>query len=171
MPQLTIEELDFLYRYLTATFESAVFFSALDDEAEDGNRAKQARAKTQIETLLDKLDLLADHERPTIVCLCGSARFSKSFRDARLRETLGGRIVLTIASDCAIGNVEAVVDDFDSAKLRLDELHKRKIDLADEILVLNVGGYVGESTRGEIEYARANNKRIRFLEPEPQLAA
>ena len=46
----------------------------------------------------------------------------------------------------------------------LDELHKRKIDLADEILVLNVGGYIGESTRSEIEYAKAHNKTIRYLE-------
>ena len=49
-------------------------------------------------------------------------------------------------------------------KLGLDELHKRKIDLADEVLILNVGGYIGESTRSELEYAKAHNKVIRFLE-------
>jgi cell division protein FtsB len=51
-------------------------------------------------------------------------------------------------------------------KQRLDELHKRKIDLADEVLILNVGGYIGESTKSELEYARANGKTIRFLEPD-----
>src|SRR5262249_10186773 len=49
-------------------------------------------------------------------------------------------------------------------KQRLDELHKRKIDLADEVLVLNVGNYIGESTRSEIEYAQAHGKPIRYLE-------
>jgi cell division protein FtsB len=49
-------------------------------------------------------------------------------------------------------------------KEKLDELHKRKIDLADEIYVLNVNGYVGSSTRSEIEYAQKLNKPIRYLE-------
>jgi cell division protein FtsB len=49
-------------------------------------------------------------------------------------------------------------------KIALDELHKRKIDLADEVLVLNVGGYIGESTRSEIEYARKLGKPVRYLE-------
>jgi hypothetical protein len=53
-------------------------------------------------------------------------------------------------------------------KILLDELHKRKIDLADEILVLNVSGYIGESTRSEIDYALEHGKRIRWLEPEEQ---
>ncbi len=46
----------------------------------------------------------------------------------------------------------------------LDDMHKRKIDMADEIFVINVGGYIGESTRGEIEYAKATGKPVRFLE-------
>jgi cell division protein FtsB len=50
-------------------------------------------------------------------------------------------------------------------KLQLDELHKRKIDLADEVLILNVGGYIGESTRSELEYAQLLGKPVRFLEP------
>jgi len=52
----------------------------------------------------------------------------------------------------------------DSVKAKLDELHLRKIDLADEILVLNVGGYIGESTRNEIEYAKLIGRTIRYLE-------
>lgn len=49
-------------------------------------------------------------------------------------------------------------------KIALDELHKRKIDLADEVYVLNVGGYIGESTKSEIQYAKEIRKRIRYLE-------
>jgi hypothetical protein len=49
----------------------------------------------------------------------------------------------------------------------LDELHKRKIDLADEVFIINKGGYIGESTRSEIEYAKAHNKVITYLEPTP----
>ncbi len=46
---------------------------------------------------------------------------------------------------------------------RLDELHLRKIDLADEVFILNVGGYIGESTRKEIEYAQRQGKPIKYL--------
>jgi hypothetical protein len=53
----------------------------------------------------------------------------------------------------------------------LDELHKRKIDLADEVLILNVGGYIGDSTRSELEYARAKGKVIRWLEEDKAIAA
>ena len=97
---------------------------------------------------------------PRVVCLCGSTRFGDAFRAANLRETLAGRIVLTIGcdfkSDDALG-----LDAGD--KERLDELHLRKIDLSDEVLILNVGGYIGDSTRRELEYAKAAGKRVRFL--------
>jgi len=106
-------------------------------------------------------------DRPTIVCLCGSTRFGDAFREANLRETLAGNIVLSIGcnmkSDTEIfGHLPT--DKLDAIKARLDELHLRKIDLADEVLILNVGGYIGESTRRELEYARAHGKGIRFLE-------
>lgn len=57
-------------------------------------------------------------------------------------------------------------DELAELKGRLDELHLRKIDRADEVLILNVGGYIGESTRRELNYARANGKHVRFLEPD-----
>lgn len=86
----------------------------------------------------------------------------EAFREANLRETLAGRIVLTVGcdtkSDEMLGLNELV-------KAQLDELHFRKIDIADQILVLNVGGYIGESTRREIAYAMAFGKGIRYLEP------
>lgn len=98
---------------------------------------------------------------PQIVCLCGSGRFSKEFKDAESQETLLGKIVLTIGC-----NTKDVARDMDWSHVKpmLDELHLRKIDLADEILVLNVGGYIGDSTQKEIEYATKQGKRIRYLE-------
>ena len=106
-------------------------------------------------------------ERPTIVCLCGSTRFSKAFQDANLRETINGKIVLTIGCDLrsdteVFGHM--TIDEVTMIKNQLDELHLRKIDLADEVLILNVGGYIGESTARELAYARAHGKVIRFLE-------
>jgi len=104
---------------------------------------------------------------PAVVCLCGSTRFSEAFQRANLEETLAGRIVLTIGCDRRSDNdLFSTMSDEEKeqVKTRLDELHKRKIDLADEILVLNVGGYIGKSTRGEIDYAAEHDKRIRYLE-------
>lgn len=100
------------------------------------------------------------NHKPTIVCLCGSTRFEDAYIRAARDETLAGKIVLTVG---LFGHKEGL-DMSGPTKQMLDCLHLRKIDLADEILVLNVGGYVGESTRREIEYAMANGKRVRFLE-------
>jgi hypothetical protein len=104
---------------------------------------------------------------PTIVCLCGSTKFGETFREAQFQETMNGKIVLTIGC-----NMKSDADLFGhmaepakkAIKKMLDELHKRKIDLADEVLILNVNSYIGESTLGELEYAKAHGKRIRFLE-------
>jgi len=99
--------------------------------------------------------------RPTIVCLCGSTRFGATFDAASLRETLAGRIVLTVAcvsrSDDQLGLSAAT-------RAMLDALHRRKIDLADELLVVNPGGYIGASTAREIAYAQRAGKRVRYWE-------
>lgn len=102
---------------------------------------------------------------PTIVCLCGSTRFYEEFQRANFRETMAGRIVLSVgfyphAVSKAHGEDVGITAD---EKTRLDDLHKRKIDLADEILVLNVNNYIGDSTRSEIEYAQSTGKRVRWL--------
>lgn len=103
---------------------------------------------------------------PTIVCLCGSTRFSTAFREANLRETLENKIVLSIGIDTKSDADLLLAGDLTHAdKERLDALHLRKIYLADEILVLNKEQYVGESTRREIEYAKLLGKPIRWLEP------
>jgi hypothetical protein len=102
---------------------------------------------------------------PTIVCLCGSTRFGEAFRDANLRETVAGKIVVSIG--CDLRNDHDLWPDEatrERLKRELDELHLRKIDLADEVLILNVGGYIGESTARELAYARCHGKAVRFLE-------
>jgi hypothetical protein len=105
--------------------------------------------------------------RPKIVCLCGSTRFKDAFDEAAYQEAMAGRIVLSVGFFMhATGNRHGDhVGCTPDQKIQLDELHKRKIDLADEILVLNVGGYIGESTRSEINYAVAHGKPARYLEP------
>jgi len=104
-------------------------------------------------------------ERPTIVCLCGSTRFIDAFRSANLRETIAGKIVLSIGCDTKSDtDLIALGELTEEAKAALDELHKRKIDLADEVLILNVGGYVGKSTLSEIIYADRLKKPLRWLE-------
>jgi hypothetical protein len=100
--------------------------------------------------------------RPTIVCLCGSTRFMNAFREANLRETLSMRIVLSIGCDTKSDEMLGLPEE---VKEQLDQLHLQKINLADQILVLNVGGYVGPSTSAEICYARARGKLVRWLEP------
>lgn len=94
-------------------------------------------------------------------------RFLDAFDRAGLAETLAGRIVLSVGSHRQQdGEALAHLGPEERASVlrRLAELHRHKIDLADEVLVVNVGGYVGDSTRDEIEYARQQGKRIRWLE-------
>ena len=103
--------------------------------------------------------------RPAIVCLCGSTRFADEFNRQRIALTHAGQIVLSIE----IVTTQAPGDDPQHAdpwlKARLDTLHKCKIDLADYVLVLNVGQYIGPSTRTEIDYAIQIGKPVRYLEP------
>ena len=106
-------------------------------------------------------------KKPIVVCLCGSTRFWRAFQHASLVETMQGKIVLSIGAasgtdDEHFGNLPR--DEYDRIKTMLDELHLRKIDLADEVLILNVDQYIGESTARELAYARTLGKRVRFLE-------
>lgn len=103
---------------------------------------------------------------PKIVVLCGSTRFYDYFQRANYLETMAGNIVLSVgfyAHSAAVMHNEQTGCTIEQ-KIALDELHKRKIDLADEVLVLNVGGYIGDSTRSEIEYAQSLRMPIRYLE-------
>jgi len=120
----------------------------------------------------EKHDLERDFggPQPTITVLCGSTRFGEAFQEANLRLTVEGHIVLSIGCDLRSDHdlwSDMAEFEIENLKRRLDELHKRKIDLADEVLVLNVGGYIGDSTRSEIEYAEKLGRPVRYLEETP----
>jgi len=98
--------------------------------------------------------------RPDVVCLCGSTKFRDEFTTANFEETMAGRIVLSVGFFAHADSERHVLTD--AEKTRLDDLHKRKIDMADEILVINKDGYVGDSTRSEVLYARQTGKPVRW---------
>jgi len=96
-------------------------------------------------------------DRPEIVCICGSLRFVEEMRRANRDLSLTGVIVV------APGEATGVISDEQKAVLSV--LHLRKIDLADRVLVVNPGGYIGESTSREIAYARATGRPVSFTDP------
>lgn len=95
-----------------------------------------------------------------IITLCGSTKFKDEFIAEQKRLTLEGNIVISVGLFGHSGDDEVWTE---STKQMLDDMHKRKIDLADEIFVINPGGYIGASTRSEIEYASQTGKAIRYL--------
>ena len=103
-----------------------------------------------------------------VITLCGSTRFKDEFMEAQKRLTLEGNIVISVGLVGHSGDNE-VWENMDEGTLTrtkemLDDMHKRKIDMADEIYVINVGGYIGTSTKSEAEYAEATGKTVRYLE-------
>ena len=103
-----------------------------------------------------------------VVTLCGSTRFKEQFMEAQKRLTLEGNIVISVGLFGHAGDQE-VWDGMDEGTLSktkemLDDMHKRKIDMADEIYVINVGGYIGDSTRSEIQYAEEHGKTVRYYQ-------
>lgn len=103
-----------------------------------------------------------------IVTLCGSTKFKKEFLEIQKKLTLLGYIVISVGLFGHSGDNE-VWENMDEGTLTktksmLDDMHKRKIDLSDMIYVINVGGYIGKSTRSEIEYAKSTGKEVRYLE-------
>ncbi len=103
-----------------------------------------------------------------VITLCGSTRFKDEFMKAQKELTLKGNIVISVGLFGHSGDWE-VWENMDEGtitktKEMLDDMHKRKIDMADEIFVINVGGYIGSSTKSEIEYALKNGKKVNYLE-------
>ena len=103
-----------------------------------------------------------------VITLCGSTRFKTEFLEAQKNLTLAGNIVISVGLFGHSGDQE-VWENMDEGTLTktkemLDDMHKRKIDMADGIYVINVGGYIGDSTRSEIEYALAHGKTVEYLE-------
>ena len=107
-------------------------------------------------------------KRYNVITLCGSTRFRDEFTRINKELTLQGNVVISVGLFGHSGDSE-VWENMDEGtltktKIMLDDIHRQKIDMADEIFVINVGGYIGESTRGEIEYAKTHNKKITYLE-------
>ncbi|WP_432091549.1 hypothetical protein [Streptomyces sp. NRRL F-5630] len=120
------------------------------------------RSLTPEQRLSDAKELLG---LPRIVAICGSTRFMTEMNEADLRETAAGRIV--VKPGCDMKSPHALWSDpveAEALKARLDALHRAKIRLADEVLV--VGDYIGDSTRAEIAYARSLGKPVRFTHPQ-----
>ncbi len=103
-----------------------------------------------------------------VITLCGSTRFKDEFYEAQKRLTLEENIVISVGLFGHSGDSE-VWDGMDEGTLSktkemLDDMHKRKIDMADSIYVINVDGYIGDSTRSEIDYAINHGKSVKYLE-------
>lgn len=103
-----------------------------------------------------------------VVTLCGSTRFKDEFYKAQKELTLKGYIVISVGLYGHSGDQE-VWENMDEGTLTktkemLDDMHKRKIDMADEIFVINVNGYIGDSTKSEIKYAKEHGKIVNYLE-------
>ncbi|MBE5755414.1 MAG: hypothetical protein IJ310_05855 [Clostridia bacterium] len=96
-----------------------------------------------------------------VITLCGSTKFKDDFLREQKRLTLEGNIVISVGLFGHSGDNEVWTE---GTKEMLDEMHKRKIDMADEIFVINKDGYIGSSTRGEIEYAIETNKKVNYME-------
>ena len=96
-----------------------------------------------------------------VITLCGSTKFKEQYLEAQKRLTLEGNIVVSVGLFGHSGDAEVWTE---GTKAMLDDMHLRKIDMADEIFVINVGGYIGESTKREIQYALDRRKVVRFLE-------
>ena len=100
-----------------------------------------------------------------VITLCGSTRFKDEFLEAQKRLTLEGNIVISVGLFGHSGDEEVWTP---GTKEMLDDMHKRKIDMADGIYVINVGGYIGSSTRSEIEYAWEQGKSIEYMFDSPK---
>lgn len=96
-----------------------------------------------------------------VITLCGSTRFKEDFIEQQKRLTLDGYIVISVGLFGHSGDNEVWTE---GTKKMLDDMHKRKIDMADEIFVINKNGYVGESTGSEIDYAQKTGKKVNYLE-------
>ena len=96
-----------------------------------------------------------------VITLCGSTKFKDDFIREQKRLTLEGNIVISVGLFGHSGDDEVWTD---NVKEMLDDMHKRKIDMADEIFVINKGGYIGSSTKSEIEYATKIGKKVNYME-------
>lgn len=102
------------------------------------------------------------NKKYSVITLCGSTKFKDDFIAVQKQLTLEGKIVLSLGLFGHSGDNEIFND---GVKAMMDDMHRQRIDMSDEIFVINKGGYIGSSTKSEIEYATANGKKISYLEP------
>lgn len=106
--------------------------------------------------------------RPNVVCICGSMRFQFNMLEASVDESLAGNIVVLPLVNMKVPDARwDVPDEAEQIKRDLDRLHLAKIDMADEVLVVCPGGYVGDSTAREIAYAEERGKHVRYRGGDP----
>ena len=97
-----------------------------------------------------------------VITLCGSTKFKDDFIEQQKKLTLQENIVISVGLFGHSGDSEA----FDKkTKEMLDDMHKRKIDMADEVFIINKNGYIGKSTQSEIDYAKSVGKPVYYMEP------
>lgn len=138
------------------------------EAAEDEKYTAIAIAKNASKIMTDleqDRDNLQKRFTAPIVCMCGSTKFKQTWIAENARLTLAGNIVLSVGM---FGHADRQMKHLEDngSKIKLDDLHKRKIDLCDWVWVLDVGGYIGESTRSEITYAEKLGKPVRYLSQE-----
>ena len=107
----------------------------------------------------EKIKMSIVKAKYNVITLCGSIRFKNEFMKVQEELTLDGNVVFT---PNFFNNLKGEINA--ETKKMLDEMHRQKIDMSNEIYVINCGGYIGESTKSEIEYAKANGKKISYLE-------
>jgi hypothetical protein len=115
--------------------------------------------------LYNEIDMIGKYK---VITLCGSTRFKDAFMEVQKQLTLEGNIVISVGLFGHSGDSEVWENMYEGTltktKEMLDDMHKRKIDMADEIFVINVNGYIGDSTRSEIAYAEQTGKKVNYLE-------
>jgi hypothetical protein len=161
--QMVIDDILERERYGVTTYGVAIYAGTPDDPVEGGPVGQAYREALDLVIYLRWH--MARMEQTKIVTLCGSTRFAGIFRKLNLQHTVAGDIVLSIGcdshSDEDLANLADLGFNINEVKPRLDELHRRKIDISDGIVVVSdETGYISESTRGEIDYAYAHGKRV-----------
>ena len=127
-----------------------------DKIPEEINKIEERKANYKI---LDEEEYQKD-KKYNIITLCGSIKFKDEFLKVQEKLVLEGNIVFTPNFFNNIKKEEISLE----TKEMLDKMHKQKIDMSDEIYVINQGGYIGESTKLEIEYAKSKGKKVTYLE-------
>lgn len=113
---------------------------------------------------LRHIKLIGIPHKPKLICYCGSIRVAlEAFKKAEYESLMRGDIALLPC--CMFVDIQREYGVDSDYKQKADDLHKRKIDICDEVFVLNVNGYIGDSTRSEIEYANSIGKTVLYLEP------